>query len=121
MHRSGGRIGLNAPGADIYRAERVPMTRLSLLWFLIAAPMAAAAPPSGHAVATFAGGCFWCMQPPFDKTPGVVGTRAGYTGGQKANPTYEEVSSGGTGHAESVEVVYDPKLVTYQQLLGVYW
>jgi peptide-methionine (S)-S-oxide reductase len=73
------------------------------------------------AVATFAGGCFWCMQPPFDKTPGVIRTTAGYTGGTKVNPTYEEVSDGGTGHAESVEVIYDPSKVTYQQLLDIYW
>jgi peptide-methionine (S)-S-oxide reductase len=73
------------------------------------------------AVATFAGGCFWCMQPPFDKTPGVISTTAGYTGGTKVDPTYEEVSDGGTGHAESVEVTYDPSKVTYQQLLDIYW
>ena len=73
------------------------------------------------AKATFAGGCFWCMEPPFDKLPGVVATISGYTGGTKANPTYEEVSSGTTGHAESVDVVYDPKKVTYEQLLEVFW
>ena len=73
------------------------------------------------AVATFAGGCFWCMQPPFDKTPGVISTTAGYTGGTKINPTYEEVSDGGTGHAELVQVTYDPSKVTYQQLLDIYW
>ncbi len=81
-----------------------------------------AAPATGQpAIATFAGGCFWCMQPPFDKTPGVIRTTAGYTGGTKINPTYEEVSDGGTGHAELVEVTYDPSKVTYQQLLDVYW
>ena len=71
--------------------------------------------------ATFAGGCFWCMEPPFDELPGVVSTTSGYTGGQKKNPTYEEVSAGGTGHAESVEIVFDPAKVTYQQLLDVFW
>ena len=71
--------------------------------------------------ATFAGGCFWCMEPPFDELPGVISTTSGYTGGQKKNPTYEEVSAGGTGHAESVEVVFDPAKVTYQQLLDVFW
>lgn len=74
-----------------------------------------------YQVATFAGGCFWCMQPPFDKTKGVVETVVGYTGGTKVDPTYEEVSAGGTGHAESVEVVFDPSVVTYQQLLDVFW
>ena len=71
--------------------------------------------------ATFAGGCFWCMEPPFDELPGVISTTSGYTGGQKKNPTYEEVSAGGTGHAESVEVVFDPARVSYQQLLDVFW
>ena len=77
--------------------------------------------PPGHAVATFAGGCFWCMEPPYDKLPGVVATISGYTGGAKVNPTYQEVSSGTTGHAEAVQVVYDPKKVTYEQLLDVFW
>jgi peptide-methionine (S)-S-oxide reductase len=71
--------------------------------------------------ATFAGGCFWCMQAPFDHLDGVVFTTAGYSGGQKKNPTYEEVSAGGTGHAESVEVLYDPARVSYARLLDVYW
>jgi len=73
------------------------------------------------AKATFAGGCFWCMEPPFDKLNGVVSTTSGYTGGSKTDPTYEEVSSGGTGHAESVEVLYDPSKVSYEQLLDVFW
>ncbi|MCB1111341.1 MAG: peptide-methionine (S)-S-oxide reductase MsrA [Chlamydiales bacterium] len=71
--------------------------------------------------ATFAGGCFWCMEPPFDKVDGVVETISGYTGGAQENPTYEEVSSGGTGHAESVEVIYDPNKVSYKELLAIYW
>jgi peptide-methionine (S)-S-oxide reductase len=71
--------------------------------------------------ATFAGGCFWCMEHPFDQIPGVVSVTSGYTGGEKINPTYEEVSAGGTGHAESVQVVYDPSKVTYDKLLNVYW
>jgi len=77
--------------------------------------------PPGAAVATFAGGCFWCMESDFDKVPGVLATISGYTGGRKIDPTYEEVSSGTTGHAESVEVFYDPKKVTYEHLLDVYW
>ena len=76
---------------------------------------------AGLKKAVFAGGCFWCMEPPFDKTPGVVSTTSGYTGGAKANPTYEEVSSGGTGHAEAVAVVYDPQKVSYRQLLEIFW
>ena len=81
----------------------------------------AAAPNAHLAKATFAGGCFWCMEPPFDRLPGVVSTTSGYTGGQKVDPTYEEVSSGGTGHAESVEVLYDPAKVSYETLLDVFW
>jgi len=71
--------------------------------------------------ATFAGGCFWCMQPPFDKTKGVVSTVVGYTGGKEKNPTYEQVSSSRTGHRESIQVKYDPAQVTYEQLLDVFW
>jgi peptide-methionine (S)-S-oxide reductase len=81
----------------------------------------AAAAPGGLAKATFAGGCFWCMEGPFDKIPGVVSTTSGYTGGHVKNPSYEQVSSGGTGHAESVQVVYDPSKVSYAKLLEVYW
>ncbi|MGA1874136.1 MAG: peptide-methionine (S)-S-oxide reductase MsrA [bacterium] len=71
--------------------------------------------------AILAGGCFWCMEPPFEKLPGVVKVTAGYTGGHKENPTYEEVSSGKTGHLEAIEVIYDPSQVTYSQLLDVFW
>ena len=73
------------------------------------------------ATATFAGGCFWCMEPPFDKQDGVVATISGYTGGHKANPTYEEVSSGVTGHLEAIQVLYDPMKVSYAQLLEIFW
>jgi peptide-methionine (S)-S-oxide reductase len=71
--------------------------------------------------ATFAGGCFWCMEHPFDEIPGVVSVTPGYTGGHKKSPTYEEVSAGGTGHAESVQIIYDPARVTYEKLLDVFW
>lgn len=71
--------------------------------------------------ASFAGGCFWCMQPPFDRAEGVVYTQVGYQGGEEENPTYERVSSGLTGHAEAVEVVYDPEKITYEDLLGIFW
>ena len=73
------------------------------------------------AVAIFAGGCFWCMEPPFDKLPGVKSTTSGYIGGHVANPTYEQVSAGRTGHAEAVLVRYDPTRVSYQKLLDVFW
>jgi peptide-methionine (S)-S-oxide reductase len=71
--------------------------------------------------ATFAGGCFWCMEHPFDELTGVVSVTSGYTGGTKLNPTYEEVSAGGTGHAESVQIVFDPAKIGYEKLLQVYW
>jgi peptide-methionine (S)-S-oxide reductase len=73
------------------------------------------------AKATFAGGCFWCMEKPFDVLPGVVSTTSGYTGGQTERPSYRQVSSGKTGHAESVQVVYDPTQVSYEKLLDVFW
>ncbi len=84
-------------------------------------PAEAKAVPKNAATAIFAGGCFWCMEPPFDKIDGVISTTSGYTGGTKKNPTYEEVSHGGTGHAEAVQVVYDPAKVTYAKLLDVFW
>lgn len=71
--------------------------------------------------AVFAGGCFWCMEPPFEKTIGVKAVISGYTGGQKENPTYEEVSSGTTGHLEAIQVIYDPKIISYNQLLSIFW
>jgi peptide-methionine (S)-S-oxide reductase len=71
--------------------------------------------------ATFAGGCFWCMEPAFEKVAGVVSVTSGYTGGPEKNPTYEQVSNHQTGHAESVEVVFDPKVVSYPRLLEVFW
>ena len=82
-----------------------------------------AGPPAagGPRKATFAGGCFWCMEPPFEKLPGVLSVTSGYTGGRTDNPKYEEVSSGSTGHAEAVEVLYDPSRITYEKLLDVFW
>ena len=73
------------------------------------------------AKATFAGGCFWCMEPPYDELEGVISTTSGYTGGHKKDPTYEEVSAGTTGHAEAVEVLYDPRKIKYAKLLEVFW
>lgn len=72
-------------------------------------------------VATFAGGCFWCMQPPFDKLDGVLKTTVGYTGGPEKNPTYKQVSYGKTGHTESIEILYDPDKISYDELLQVFW
>ena len=76
---------------------------------------------AGRAIATFAGGCFWCMQPPFDKLKGVISTTVGYTGGHTANPTYQEVSAGGTGHVEAIQIVYDSQEISYSELLKVFW
>jgi len=88
---------------------------------LAGALLAGGAAAQGTAKATFAGGCFWCMEPPYDKLPGVVSTTSGYMGGTKRFPTYEEVSSGTTGHTEVVQVVYDPAKVSYERLLEVFW
>jgi len=87
----------------------------------VAAPAQAPPPLAKSAVATFAGGCFWCVEADFDKVDGVISTTSGYTGGRVANPTYQQVSAGGTGHTEAVKVVYDPAKVTYEKLLDVFW
>jgi peptide-methionine (S)-S-oxide reductase len=84
------------------------------------APEKRAAPEKG-AVATFAGGCFWCVEADFDKVEGVISTTSGYTGGRVVNPTYNQVSAGTTGHTEAVRIVYDPAKVTYEKLLDVFW
>jgi peptide-methionine (S)-S-oxide reductase len=94
---------------------------VAALLFGVAAAQAPKAPPAGSAVATFAGGCFWCMEPPYDKLDGVISTTSGYMGGTVRNPTYQQVSSGSTGHAEVVQVLYDPKKVSYEKLLDVFW
>lgn len=85
----------------------------------LAAPATPA--PTKVAVAVFGGGCFWCMEKPFDQMDGVLSTTSGYAGGQEQNPTYEQVSAGRTGHVEVVEVRYDPERVSYAQLLNTYW
>lgn len=77
--------------------------------------------PQNTATAIFAGGCFWCMEKPFDQMAGVISTTSGYTGGNVANPTYQQVGSGTTGHVEAVKIIYDPARVTYAQLLDTYW
>ena len=93
--------------------------------FAIAALLALAASTSfaqgPTAKATFAGGCFWCVEADFDKVPGVISTTSGYIGGTVANPTYEQVSAKTTGHAEAVEIVFDPVKVSYEQLLETFW
>jgi peptide-methionine (S)-S-oxide reductase len=98
----------------------------TLLFGLFALPLMLVAAGTVNAAATlekatFAGGCFWCMEHPFDALPGVVSVTSGYTGGQKVNPTYQEVSAGGTGHAEAVQIVYDPSKIHYGKLLDVFW
>lgn len=92
-----------------------------LLIILLVAVTGSGGHAAEQAKAVFAGGCFWCMEEAFDKVEGVVSVTSGYMGGQKTNPTYEDVSAGGTGHAESVEVVYDPAKVSYQKLLDHFW
>ena len=82
---------------------------------------AGAAASAATAVATFAGGCFWCVESDFDKVPGVLETESGYTGGTLENPTYDDVTAGGTGHYEAVRITYDPAKVSYDKLLDVFW
>lgn len=94
-----------------------------VLWALVGAQASGAgrAASGDREVAIFAGGCFWCMEPPFDKLDGVISTRSGYIGGTVKNPSYKQVSSGSTGHAEAVEVVYSPSLIDYPSLLAIFW
>jgi peptide-methionine (S)-S-oxide reductase len=105
------------------------MTKTALLAAIALASVAATSAPTqekppaapSRARAVFAGGCFWCMEAPFDTLPGVLSTTSGFAGGTARNPTYEQVSSGTTGHAESVQVIYDPSKITYAQLLDAFW
>jgi peptide-methionine (S)-S-oxide reductase len=83
--------------------------------------LADALPDNKQQTAIFAGGCFWCMEPPFDKIDGVVSTTSGYTSGHQKNPTYREVSAGGSGHTEAIQIIYDPEKVSYNELLEVFW
>lgn len=78
-------------------------------------------PDQHNEIAIFAGGCFWCMEPPFDKIDGVLSTTSGYTSGHKENPTYKEVSAGTTGHTEAIQIVFDPNKISYAELLEVFW
>jgi len=92
-----------------------------LLSLAILTGAAAQSSPPATAVATFAGGCFWCVEADFDKVEGVVSTTSGYIGGLAANPTYQQVVTGRTGHTEAVEIAYDPAVVSYERLLDVFW
>jgi len=92
---------------------------IGLLWLAGALPAAQAQPTAAKAI--FAGGCFWCVEADFDKVPGVLATTSGYIGGKVANPSYAQVSAKSTGHAEAVEIVFDPAKVSYEQLLEHYW
>jgi peptide-methionine (S)-S-oxide reductase len=116
------------PTADtrISRLGEHPMLRLSLIAACLLAAISGATAQDKTtqdktATAIFAGGCFWCVEADFDKVAGVLSTTSGYIGGSVKNPTYTQVSAGGTGHAEAVKVVYDPAKVTYAKLLDVYW
>ncbi len=97
----------------------------ALAALLASTPQSAAQQPARQApeaaLATFAGGCFWCMEPPYDKLEGVLATVSGYTGGHQKNPGYEQVSAGRTGHAEAVQVRYDPRRLSYEKLLETFW
>ncbi len=101
------------------------MWSAALVFALLAWSWAQAQPQAGAkpatARATFAGGCFWCMEEVYEKVPGVIAAVSGYMGGHAKNPTYEQVSAGGTGHAEVVQVEYDPAKVSYDRLLEVFW
>jgi len=98
------------------------MTRLiTFLVISLSSYSALAEQPVQIERAIFAGGCFWCMEPPFDKLDGVLSTTSGYTGGFKDNPSYKEVSSGATGHTEAIEIKYDPSKIKYKDLLKTFW
>jgi peptide-methionine (S)-S-oxide reductase len=97
------------------------MSRTALVLFVILTLPGTLLAEQEPETAIFAGGCFWCVESDFDKVPGVLDTLSGYIGGERRDPTYEEVSAGGTGHAEAVRITYDPAQVSYPQLLEVFW
>jgi peptide-methionine (S)-S-oxide reductase len=100
------------------------LSRIAAISLVLGGIVHAAAPSPGStptAKATFAGGCFWCMEPPYDELDGMISTISGYIGGTKKNPTYEEVSAGNTGHTEAVQITYDAKKISYEKLLEVFW
>ena len=102
------------------RTTKLTVAALLAVFTSIAA-FAANSASQSEAVAIFAGGCFWCVESDFDGVPGVLKTTSGYTGGKLKDPTYRAVTQGGTGHREAVEIVYDPKIVSYETLLEVFW
>jgi peptide-methionine (S)-S-oxide reductase len=114
-----GFVGVLGGCASLALAQATPKTAPTgyVTKFGVVTPAA----PAGLAKATFAGGCFWCMEQPFDELPGVIATTSGYTGGPQKKPTYQEVSGNGTDHIESVEILYDPAKITYAKLLEVFW
>lgn len=97
------------------------MRIFKLLFLLCLSISRVSAEPDSQRVAIFAGGCFWCMEKPFDNLDGIVETTTGYTGGKTVDPSYTQVSAGKTGHFEAVKVIYDPNRTTYRQLLEVFW
>lgn len=109
---------VQAPGRSL-RAQQVAATLY--LFFIVALTLLTSRAGASEQVATFAGGCFWCMEPPYDKVDGVISTTSGFMGGTLENPSYKEVSRGGTGHAEVVQVVFDDDRVEYSSLLEIYW
>ncbi len=109
----------NGPAGGGFQMRR--MIYLILVLGVFTMMMIAEAADMKIETATFAGGCFWCMEPPFEKLEGVKEVISGYTGGRKVNPTYEEVSAGMTGHAEAIKITYDPEKVSYQKLLDTFW
>lgn len=92
-----------------------------LVLLLLSVPFPAKLIAAQTQTATFAGGCFWCMEAPFDQLDGVISTTSGYTGGHQKDPTYKQVSSGNSGHTEAVQIVFDPKKISYAQLLQTFW
>jgi peptide-methionine (S)-S-oxide reductase len=111
------------PGYDMRRQNKTHVALLTVACSNGSEAQARRAAPTGAArdTAIFAGGCFWCVEEAFDKAPGVISTTSGYTGGHTVRPTYDQVSAGGTGHAEAVLVTFDPGRISYPQLLEVFW
>ena len=102
---------------------KLPLILLLSLFIapIFAADQAASPTARQQETAIFAGGCFWCMEPPFDKLNGVISTTSGYTAGHKKNPTYKEVSAGGSGHTEAIQIIFNPEKISYAELLDVFW